>query len=319
MAAAHHPVRVVIAGGSGLLGRHICTALLASGDQPVVLTRDPGRTRASSPAGTRLVHWAPADRSGVWTAELADADAVVNLCGASVGRWPWTRGWKRTLHESRLGATSALVDAVSALPPDRRPTVLVSASGTDRYEGRDAEPATEGTEPVDSFLSRLCEEWELAARRAEQAGMRVVICRFSQVVARDAPTIRRFAFPFRLFLGGPLGSGRQWVSWVDIRDAVGIVTWAVNTPAVIGAINVSAPDPRRQRDFARALGDALHRPAWISTPAWAIRLAMGEQAVLPLGSRRVWPARALAGGYRFEVPRLEDALAAALHAGPVAG
>lgn len=303
-------MKVVLAGGSGLIGRAICEALLATGHDPVVLTRDP-RPPSRLPRGVRGVAWDPPE-PGDWAAELADAGAVINLAGETIGRWPWTSRRKTVLLESRRQATRALVEAIGRLPARRRPAVFLSASGTDLYEGRDAEPADEATPPADTFLSRLCLAWEAEAIRAEALGLRVVLMRTSPVMAPGAPVLRVLALPFRLFVGGRLGSGDHWMSWVDIADAVGLYLWALERPAINGPINVTAPDPRRQSDFAGVLAAALHRPSWFPTPAWVVRLVLRDQATLALGSRRVWPTRALAYGYTFQHPRLEDSLERAL-------
>ncbi len=307
-------MKVVLAGGSGLLGRHLVTALVAERHFPVVLSRDPACAARRLPRGALVRRWDPGGDPIAWAGELGGADVVVNLAGESVGTWPWTERRKRLLRESRLRPTSALVAALGELAPDRRPRVLVSASGTDLYEGRDDEPATEESPAADTFLARLCQEWEAAALQAEPLGLRVVTLRTSLVVAPGAPALERLVLPFRLFLGGPIGSGEQWFSWVDVEDAVGLVLRAMHDPGLSGPLNVAAPDPRRQRDVARALGAVLGRPSRIRTPAWLVRLVLAEQATLLLGSRRVWPDTALRAGYRFRRPRLEDSLAAALAA-----
>jgi uncharacterized protein (TIGR01777 family) len=299
-------VRVVVSGGSGLIGRAICRALVAAGHDPVVLTRDVRRA-SRLPAGVRAVSWDPQEL-GDWANELAEAGAVINLAGASIGRWPWTPRRKRVLVESRRTATRALVRAIERLPAQRRPRVLLSASGTDLYEGQDAVPAEETTPPADTFLSRLVLAWEAEALRAELLGVRVVLMRTSPVMAPGAAVLRVLALPFRLFVGGRLGSGRHWMSWVDIDDAVGLYLWALENDTIRGPLNVAAPDPRRQAEFARVLAAALHRPSWFPTPAWVVRLVLRDQSTLALGSRRIWPAKALAAGYVFRRPRLEDSL-----------
>jgi uncharacterized protein (TIGR01777 family) len=303
-------VKVVVAGGSGLLGTAVSRALLRRGHEVVILTRGDRRIRR----GTRSVVWDPT-RLGPWVGELADAGAVINLAGASIGRWPWTSRRKNLLRTSRLITTRVLVDALAQLPWRGRPSVLLSASGTDVYEGKDQTPADERAPTSDSFLARLCLDWEAEAMRAEALGVRVVLLRTSSVIARGAPYVWVISLPFRLFVGGPVGGGRQWVSWVDVLDAVGLYLFALESEAIRGPLNVAAPDCRRQADFARSLGSALHRPSWLPAPAWVVRLVLGEQATLALGSRRIWPAKALAAGYRFQRPRLEDSLAAALYAG----
>lgn len=298
-------MKIVVAGGSGLIGRALCPALLAEGHEVVVLSRRPQRVRL---VGVRVVGWQP-PVVGPWADALAGAGAVINLAGESVGTRPWTAGRKRVLRDSRLLSTSGLVNAIAGLPHDRRPSVLVNASGTDVYEGEDARAADERTPPADTFLARLCRDWELEAQRAEALRLRVVLARTSLVIAPGAPSLRLIALPFRVFLGGPVGSGQQWVSWIDIADTVSLYMRAIADEDLGGPLNLSAPDPRRQADFARALGAALRRPSSFRTPAWLIRLALREQATLVLGSRRVWPARALEAGYTFTRPRLEASLA----------
>lgn len=298
-------MKVVVAGGSGLIGRAVCAALREAGHEPVALTR---AHRDQLPDGTRAMTWRPPELDA-WTQELAGAGAVINLAGETVGRWPWTARRKRILRDSRLVPTRALVEAIAAMPQERRPRVLVSASGTDVYEGFDAQPADEkGMTSGESFLAQLAIDWEGEALRAERLGVRVVLLRISLVVAPRASSLRLLALPFRLFAGGRVGSGRQWISWIDLSDVVGLILCALDSEDVRGPINLAAPDPRHQADFARALGSALRRPSWLRTPAWAVRLVLGDMATLALGSRRVWPAKALALGYVFRRPTLEGAL-----------
>jgi uncharacterized protein (TIGR01777 family) len=290
-----------------MIGRHLARALLADGWEVDILTRDPGRTAGRLPAGARAVAWSPGGAGLEST--LDGAHGVINLAGVSLGPRPWTPGRKRAILASRLAATEAIVVALRTLSPDRRPAVLVNASGSDVYTGRDAEPADESTEPSHGFLADVCLRWEAAAREAELLGVRVALVRTSFVLARDAPVLRLLELPFRLLLGGRLGSGRQWFSWIHIDDLVGIYRLALTDAAVAGPINATAPEPCRQADLATALGRAVHRPAWLPAPAWAIRLALRDQATLLIGSRRVVPARALAAGYRFEHPAIDEALA----------
>ena len=300
-------MRVVIGGGSGMIGRHLARALLADGWEVDILTRDPGRTAGRLPAGARSVAWSPGGAGLEST--LDGAHGVINLAGVSLGPRPWTPGRKRAILGSRLAATEAIVAALRSLAPDRRPAVLVNASGSDVYTDRDAEPADESTEPSHGFLADVCLRWEAAAREAEPLGVRVALVRTSFVLARDAPVLRLLALPFRLLLGGRLGSGRQWFSWIHVDDLVAIYRLALTDASVAGPINATAPEPCRQADLAAALGRAVHRPSWLPAPAWAIRLALRDQATLLIGSRRVVPARALAAGYRFGHPAIDEALA----------
>lgn len=303
-------MKVVIAGGSGLIGTALCRALSAAGHEVVILTRSTAGTATSGPS-VRAVVWQPPNL-GDWTTEIADAGAVINLAGASIGRWPWTSRRKQILRDSRLSATRVLVDTLAVLPEGARPAILLSASGTDVYEGRDETPADEDTSPGSSFLARLCLDWEAEAQRAKGLGVRVVLLRTSSVIARGTPYLRFVSLPYRLLVGGRLGSGRQWVSWVDLADAVGLYLFALESETIHGPLNVSAPDPRQQVAYAHSLATSLHRPCRFWTPGWIVRLLLFDQATLALGSRRIWPAKALAAGYTFRRPRLEDSLEAAL-------
>lgn len=301
-------MRVVIAGGSGMIGRHLSRALLADGWAVDILTRDVERTSRRLPEGARAIAWTPDSPAGLETA-FDGADGVINLAGVSLGPQPWTPGRKRAILGSRVAATDAIVGAARALPPERRPRVLVNASGSDVYTGRDARPADESTEPTHDFLADVCLRWEAAAREAEALGVRVALVRTAFVLAPDAPVLRLLALPFRLFVGGRLGSGRQWFSWIHIDDLVGIYRLALTDPSIAGPINAASPEPCRQADLAAALGRTLHRPSWLPAPAWALRLALRDQATLLVGSRRAVPACALAAGYRFKHPVIDEALA----------
>ena len=299
--------RTVIAGGAGIVGRHLAEALLADGHRVDVLSRDPGRARGRLPSGVRAIAWS-ARATPELVAALDGANAVVNLAGVAIGPLPWTASRRRAIRESRLESTRALVEAIGGLPAQRRPPVLVNASGTDVYVGRDTSPATEATPPGDDFLSRVCVEWEAAARAAEPLGVRVAVLRQGFVLASDAPVLRLLALPFRLLAGGRLGSGRQWFSWIHVDDLVGLYRLAIDSPALDGIVNATSPSPCRNADLARALAHVLGRPDWLAAPAWAIRAALGEEATLVLGSRRAVPARALALGFEFGQPDLEAAL-----------
>ena len=304
--------RVVIAGGSGLIGRHLASAFLDDGWSVDILTRDPRRAARRLLPGARVVAWSPAGRTRDLATVLADAAAVINLAGTSLGTRPWTPGRKRAILDSRVGSTEAIVRAIGSLPAERRPKVLANASGTDLYTGRDAEPADETTEPATDFLAEVCVRWEAAARAAESHGVRVVLVRQAVVLAPDATVLRLMALPFRLFLGGRVGSGRQWFSWIHVDDVVGIYRLAVVDPTVSGPIIAAAPQPTREAEFAAALGHALRRPAWLPVPGWALQVVLRGQATLILGSRRVVPARALGLDFAFRHPDLDEALAAAL-------
>lgn len=290
-------MKVVIAGGTGMLGRVLGGSLAADGIEIVVLSRRTGNP--APPAGVRVAPWDGRTLERVWASELAGADAVVDLCGLSVGTWPWTSGTRARLRSSRLEPRAALVEAIAGLAAADRPRTLLAISGTDGYVGSDAVPAGEDTPLADTFLGRLCADWEAAAQPAADLGVRVVIARSSVVVATGAPVLARLALPVRLFVGGRIGSGRQWFSWVHVADWVAAMRRLLDDPAFEGPVNIASPGALQQAEVARALGRVLRRPSLVPTPALAVRLVLGGQADLVLGSRRVAPARLHAAGFEF--------------------
>jgi uncharacterized protein (TIGR01777 family) len=302
-------MRIVIAGGSGFMGRRLTASWLAAGDEVTVLTRDPSRTDGTLPAGATIRPWDPPTVDDDLVAAIRGADAVVNLAGVPIGGRPWTPGRKRAILESRLDATGAIVGAVAALAAADRPNVLVNASGIDVYGDRPDGVLTEDAAPGDSFLAGVVVLWERAARAAEPLGIRVVLARTALIVAPEALAWRLILLPFRLFVGGPLGSGKQRFTWVHVDDAVGLYNLAVRDGSIEGPLNMVAPEVPTQRDLGRAIGRALQRPAFFPVPAGLLRVVLWGQADIVLHGRVAVPARAVAAGYAFRHPTLESALA----------
>ncbi len=270
--------KVIVAGGTGLIGKALVSALAADGTDVVVLSRHPER---ESLPGARMVGWNGTTVAPEWAGELAGAAGVVNVAGASIGGGRWTARRKHVILTSRTGSTGALVDAIGSLAPAERPPVLVNASGID-YTGFGESEVDESSAPGTSFLAGVCVQWEAAARRAEEHGVGVVSIRTPLVIAREALALKLMTLPFRLFAGGPLANGRQWFPWVHITDAVDVYRRALDDESLSGVINMVAPEVPRQRDAAREIGRALHRPSWLPVPAPVLRLALGEQADLLL-------------------------------------
>jgi uncharacterized protein len=303
------PRKVAIAGGSGFIGQHLAASLVARGDDVVVLSRDPEQALRRGVSHGRLVRWAPTDPEST-AALLADVEAVVNVTGVPVGPLPWwLPGRRRAIRDSRLGPTGTIIQAIRRLPAQRRPSVLVNVSGSDGYQGLDAAPATEVDDRATGLLADLAHAWEAAAREAEALGVRVAIVRNGFVLGSDAKALHLLALPFRLHLGGRLGSGRQWMSWVHVDDVVGIMTLAIDNPLATGPINAVSPEPVHEDDMAAAIAAALGRRSWLPVPAFPIRQALGGVSVLVLGSIRAVPARALELGYRFRWTDLNAAVA----------
>jgi hypothetical protein len=298
---------IAIAGGSGFIGQHVASSLVARGDDVVVLSREPDRARRRGRTHGRFVPWTGGDPEEA-SRLLEGVDAVVNVTGVPVGPRPWTPGRRRAIRASRLGPTTTLVEAIRRLPADRRPSVLVNVSGSDGYQGLDATPATEADDRATGFLADLCHEWEAAARAAEELGLRVAIVRNGFVIGPDAKALQLLVLPFRLHLGGPLGSGRQWMSWVHVDDVAGIMRMAIDDRRASGPFNAVSPEPVHEADVAAAIGRALGRRSWLPVPALPIRLALGDVSVLVLGSVRAIPTRAPALGYRFRWTNLDEAV-----------
>jgi uncharacterized protein (TIGR01777 family) len=302
-------MRIVIAGGSGFLGRRLTAAWLEAGHEVTVLTRTPGRAVRFVSTTATVQQWNPPVVDDGLISALSGADAVVNLAGVAIGGRPWTPGRKRAILRSRLEATGTIVEAMGRLPDAERPTVLVNASGIDVYGDRPAGEMTEESPPGDSFLATVVIAWEAAARAAAVHGVRVVFARTALIVAPEALAWRLVLLPFRLFVGGTLGSGRQRFTWIHVDDAVGLYQLAVRDVSIVGPINMVAPEVPTQRELATAIGRAMRRPAVFPAPAFLLRLVLWGQADIVLHGRLAVPAKAMAAGYRFRHPTVESALA----------
>jgi uncharacterized protein (TIGR01777 family) len=302
-------MRVFVAGGTGLVGSRLVPGLHQRGDQVVLLTRRPDHARSALGGACTVVAGDPL-RPGPWAEAVDDCDAVVNLVGENLFARRWDAAFKQAIRDSRVRATEALVQALAWRPRTASGgrKVLVSASAVGYYGPRGDDELTEDSPPGDDFLARVCVEWEAAARAAEPLGVRVSVVRIGVVLDREGGALRQMLTPFRMGMGGPVGGGKQWVSWVHHADATGILRLALDNPEARGPINALAPGPVTNREFARALGRALGRPALVSTPAFALRLMLGEVAEAVLTGQRVRPQRAAALGYGFHFPDLDGAL-----------
>jgi uncharacterized protein (TIGR01777 family) len=311
-------MKVIIAGGSGLLGSALVAALTDERHEVVVLTRRSGAvsaTGASPPeaivnppaAIVKSVQWTPDGGTAAWTSALQGADAVINLAGESIGAGRWSAARKQHIVDSRVQATRSLVKAIAA--SSTPPPVFISGSAVGYYGPCGDEVVTEESPAGADFLAQVCAVWEAEAERASSSSVRVVRLRTGLVLDRRGGALPRMLLPFRLGAGGPLGSGRQYWPWIHIDDWVRLVRWAIITPGLAGPVNVTAPDPMPNADFARSLGRALHRPSLLPTPGFALRLMLGEMADgLLLSGQRAVPAKASAAGFAFRYSRLDEAL-----------
>jgi uncharacterized protein (TIGR01777 family) len=305
-------MRIVLAGGSGFLGRPLAASLAADGHDVVVLTRSMGPAGArggpAAPAA-RAVTWTPDGSAGPWASEIDGAGAVVNLAGESIAGNRWTAAHKRKIVDSRVQATRSLAVAIrqSAAPPP----VFVSGSAVGYYGPLGDEIATEDTPAGSDFLARVCVQWEAEATRAASDATRVVCIRTGLVLERDGGALPQMLPPFRFGAGGPVGSGRQYWPWIHRDDWIGVARWILQTTAVAGPVNATAPNPVTNRDFASALGRAMHRPAFMPAPGFALRILLGEMAdALLLSGQRAVPAKAERLSHAFRYAQLDSALRA---------
>jgi uncharacterized protein (TIGR01777 family) len=295
--------RVLITGATGLIGRALAFYLCAGGYEVVGLTRDPAR--ASLPPGVRAVRWDAISPHG-W-GELADgARAIVNLAGDNLASGRWTAAKKRRIAESRVHACAAVMGAMAAAA--HRPEVLVQASGISYYGPHGDEELSEEEPAGTSFLATTCVQWEGATLAAEALGVRRAVVRTGVVLARQGGAWPRLALPFRVFLGGRLGSGQQWFSWIHLADQIHALRFLIEHEEAAGPFNLAAPQPLTNRDFTRLLGNVLHRPSGLVVPAWALHLALGEMADALLEGVRAVPAALLGLGYRFHFSEARAAL-----------
>ncbi len=298
-------MKILIAGSTGLVGTALVQDLRQAGHTVCRLVRPQTDMRQLRGTIGFDVKWNPA--TGKLGAAAVGADAIVNLAGASIADARWTAQRKKLLRSSRVDHTRALVNALSKMAA--RPRVLVSASAVGYYGNRGDELLNEDSQPGRGFLGETAKDWEAEAEKASALGIRVVLARFGMILAKQGGALPRMLLPFRLGLGGRIGSGKQWMSWITLADVVAILRFALENGSVLGPINVVSPQPVRNAEFTAALARALHRPALFPAPAFALRLALGEMAdALLLPSQRVVPQQLERLGYRFAQEDVGSAL-----------
>ncbi len=305
-------MRVFVTGGTGLVGSRLAEQLRARSDVPVVLTRNRAGAAGKLPAGCEIVEGDPTV-PGAWQDAVGTCEAVVNLAGENIFARRWSDAFKAKIHASRIDATQNTVAAIARAAV--RPAVLVSASAIGYYGFHGDEELSEADGPGDDFLAQSCVEWEAAARAADPLGVRVAVVRIGIVLSTRGGALAQMLTPFKLGVGGPVGSGRQWMAWVHIDDLVGILLMAADDARVRGVVNATAPEPLPNKAFSRALGRALGRPSFFPTPVFMLRLMMGDVADVISHGQRVLPRRTIELGYRFRFPTIAAALADALNKG----
>ena len=308
-------MRVVVTGATGLVGSALVPLLLERGDDVTVLSRDAERAAAKLGDRVRPVT-ADLETPGAWTESLAGAGAIVHLAGESIASKRWDARQKQIIRDSRVEATRTLVEEIAKLPAADRPKTLISASGADYYPFAlpgefDDDEVTERDPAGDSFLARVCRDWEREANEARQAGLRVATMRTGLVIAKRGGALEKMATPFKFFVGGKLGNGKQWVPWIHLDDAAAAYATAVHDERYQGAINL-VTDSVRNRELVRSIGRALGRPSLVPVPGFALKLAVGEMAPYLLQGRRVVPRRLRDLGFTWKHPELDAAIGSAV-------
>jgi uncharacterized protein (TIGR01777 family) len=306
-------MRVIITGGTGLIGKALTIELLQSGYEVVVLSRNPEKARGL-PSNARVIYWDGRTANG-WEEMVEGAEAIVNLAAESIGGDSipalvlnrWTAQRKRLIRESRLNSGRAVTQAVQQAR--LKPKVVIQASAVGYYGSRGDEELTELSDPAHDFAAQVCSDWEASTAQVEQLGVRRAIIRTGGVVlSTQGGAFPFMLLPFRLFAGGPLGNGRQWFSWIHITDEARAIRYLIENPSARGVFNLCAPQPITNGDFSRTLGKVLRRPSFLPVPGFALQLAFGEKAGLLTGSQKQVPMRLHELGFTFQYPDAESAL-----------
>jgi len=294
-------MNVLITGGRGFVGSALSRELREAGHDVVITTRQ----ESDSPDE---LTWSPP--SLIAPKKISTFNAIVNLAGDSIYSDRWTKDKKERIRSSRINTTHYLIESIKNA--DVKPKVFINASAVGYYGPHGDEEVTEDASPGNDFLASVCKAWEEEARKAEGAGVRTVITRFGVVLGTDGGALQKMITPFKAFVGGYIGSGKQWMSWVHIDDITGFINYAIEHDEISGVFNVTAPNPLTNKDFSSKLGSALGRPSMFPVPGFALRATLGEFSEVLLTGQRVIPERVLTSGYKFKYPLLEEALKSTL-------
>ena len=295
-------MKIAITGGTGFVGEELTRLLLARGDEVYILTRKP-----KSPADNiTYVKWLSQDAAP--ETQLEGVDAFVNLAGASINDGRWSEEQKKLIYTSRMDATNELLRIIRKL--DKKPKVLVNASAVGIYPPSETATYTEASADLGSdFLAQTVRDWEILASRAEEDGLRVACGRFGIILGKDEGALPLMALPYKLFAGGTVGSGKQWLSWIHVKDVARALAFALDNDQLSGAFNVTAPNPKQMKDFGKEIAHALGRPHWIPVPSFALKTVLGDKSQLVLKGQRVLPTVLEQHGFQFKFPNLRSALA----------
>ena len=301
-------MKVAIAGATGFVGSRLVERLHSEGHSVLVLARDSERARRVFPASAypnlEIVAYTPAE-SGEWQNSIAGCDGVVNLAGVPIAEERWTAARQQAILDSRKLTTAKLAEAIALANP--KPSVLVSASAIGYYGTSETAEFDENSPAGNDFLAAVCKDWETAAQPVKNAGTRLAILRFGIVLGKGG-ALAKMLPPFKLFAGGPIGTGKQWFSWIHRDDVVNLILYALQNPQVEGVLNATAPNPVRMSELCQTLGAVLQRPSWLPVPGFALELLLGDGAKVVLEGQKVLPKRTLASGFQYQYPNLKSAL-----------
>jgi len=300
-------MKIVVAGGTGFIGSALCERLMEIGYSLVLLSQRPALPH--TPSNRQLITWNPPE-GGSWEEAVNGADAVINLAGEPIPSKRWTTAQKEKIRASRVNATRALVAAIGKAKI--KPEILLNASAIGYYGPRGNEIVGEDTEPGKDFISQVCVDWEREAQKVESYGVRVVKLRTGIVLGKGGGALAKMIPPFKLYIGGPLGTGKQWVSWIHMEDEVGLIIHLLQKGDAAGGVNATAPSPVTMKALCRSMGKVLGRPSWAPVPSFALRLILGEMADVVLTGQRVLPVKAQKLGYNFKYTDLTEALRASI-------
>lgn len=296
--------KVIITGGTGLLGTYLSKLLQAKGHQVYLFTRNIESAKRKSPEASGYFLWK--GNAADYSRELTGMDAVIHLAGANVAGRRWNEAYKKEILESRTGSTRALIESMKKL--DKRPETFICSSAVGYYGNRGDEELTENSQVADTFLADVCRQWEEEAAKAGELGVRTVSIRTGVVLSVKDGALNKMLLPFKLFAGGPLGNGRQWFPWIHIDDIAGIYMHAIENTGMRGIYNGAAPKPVRMKEFAKTLGEVLHRPSLFPVPEFVIKIVLGEGAGVAMASQRVNADKIVSAGYKFSFPEIKGAL-----------
>jgi len=298
--------RTIVIGATGFIGKAFCCLLVEDDYEVVVLSRSLEKVKETFGDRVSGVKWDGKTSRG-WEDSANRAFAIINLAGENLAQGRWTKKKKQSILESRLNAGQAVVEAVKSVPD--KPKVLIQASAIGYYGSRQDEPLDEFSSPGEGFLSQVVQQWELSTQEVESLNVRRIICRSGLALGKEGGALPRLLLPFRFFVGGPLGRGKQWFSWIHLQDEVRAIRFLMERRDLSGVFNLASPNPLRQKDFSRILGKVMKRPSWLPLPAPLFRLFLGEKAKETLlSSQKVVPNRLLEAGFKFLFPDLELAL-----------